>query len=180
MICPNETEWVLYAAGELPAPRRPQLEAHLAGCEACRRQAETLARGLAALATLEREPAVRPQVMETLRRRAREVSRAQPAVVSLWRRYRWVTAAAAVVVLAVGIAILGPTSSLPVAKGPGTTPWVTDVHVQEEIAEITAGVEMLETCSNDKAPEPVPAATDDQTYEELEFFFEQLRAEVDA
>ena len=67
MICPNNTEWVLYATGELPPPRRSELEAHLAGCEACRREAEVLARGLAALATLEREPALRPQVMETLR-----------------------------------------------------------------------------------------------------------------
>jgi len=175
MICPNNTEWVLYATGELPPPRRLQLEAHLAGCEACRREAEVLARGLAALATLEREPALRPQVMETLRRRAGEVSRARPAVVSLWRRYRWVAAAAAVIVFAIGAAILAPTGSRP-----AVTPWVTDVHVQEEIAEITAGVEMLEACSNGKAPDPAPDATDDQTYEELEFFFDQLRAEVDA
>jgi len=177
MICPNNTEWVLYATGELPPPRRSQLEAHLAGCEACRREAETLARGLAALATLEREPAPRPQVMETLRRRAGEVSRARPAVVSLWRRYRWVAAAAAVVVLAIGLATFTPQTPRQTATA---TPWVTDVHVQEEIAEITAGVEILEACSNGKAPDPAPAATDDQTYDELEFFFDQLRAEVDA
>ena len=175
MICPNNTEWVLYATGELPPPRRLQLETHLAGCEACRREAETLARGLAALATLEREPALRPQVMETLRRRARAVSSARPAAVPLWRRYRWVGAAAAVVALAVGAAILAPPGPQPTV-----TPWVTDVHVQEEIAEITAGVEMLEACSNSKAPDAAPAPADDQTYEELEFFFEQLRAEVDA
>ena len=175
MICPNNTEWVLYATGELPPPRRSQLEAHLAGCEACRREAEVLARGLAALATLEREPALRPQVMEALRRRAGEVSRARPAVVSLWRRYRWVAAAAAVIVFAISAAMLAPTGSRP-----AVTPWVTDVHVQEEIAEITAGVEMLEACSNGKAPDPAPDAADDQTYEELEFFFDQLRAEVDA
>ena len=175
MICPNETEWVLYASGELPRPRRQELEAHLAGCDACRREAAGLARGLAALATLEREPAVRPQVMETLRTRAREAATARSAVVSIWHRYRWVAAAAAVVVLAVGLAAV-----MPKVGQPTVTPWVTDVHLQEELAEITAGVEILEACSNGKAPDVAPDASDNQTYEELEFFFDQLRAEVEA
>jgi hypothetical protein len=39
---------------------------------------------------------------------------------------------------------------------------------------------MLEACSNGKAPDVASDASDDQTYEELEFFFDQLRAEVDA
>lgn len=173
MNCPNETEWVLYASGELPSARRQALDAHLASCDGCRREAQGLARGLAALAMLEREPAVRPLVMEMLRTRAREESR--PALVAIWRRYRWVAAAAAVVVLAVGLATFTPQGGRQTA-----TPWVTDAHLQEEIAEITAGVEMLETCSNDKAPDTVNAADDNQSLEELEFFFDQLRAEVDA
>ncbi|MCX5655856.1 MAG: zf-HC2 domain-containing protein [Planctomycetota bacterium] len=175
MICPNETEWVLYASGELPPSRRQALESHLAGCDACRREAESLARGLAALATLERTPAVRPEVMKTLRDRARTASGARPAVVSIRRRYRWVAAAAAVVVLAIGAATFVPTICRQAAD-----PWVTDTHVQEEIAEITAGVEMLEGYATAKTPEAAPAAPDDQTFEELEFFFNQLRAEVDA
>jgi anti-sigma factor RsiW len=175
MICPNETEWVLYASGELPPSRRQVLESHLAGCDACRREAESLVRGLAALATLERTPAVRPEVMETLRARAREAATARSTVVSIWHRYRWVAAAAAVVVLAVGLATVTPKVCQPTV-----TPWVTDVHLQEELAEITAGVEMLEACSNGKAPDVASDASDDQTYEELEFFFDQLRAEVDA
>jgi anti-sigma factor RsiW len=176
MICPNKTEWVLFASGELPPPRRQAMEAHLAGCDACRREAEDMARGLAALATLEREPAVRPQVMETLRTRAREATLAMPTVASIWQRYRWVAAAAAVVVLAVGLATVMP----PTARQQPATPWVTDVHLQEELAEITAGVEMLEACSSGKAPDVGPADSDDQTYDELELFFDQLRAEVDA
>jgi anti-sigma factor RsiW len=175
MICPNETEWVLYASGELPRPRRQELESHLAGCDACRREAAGLARGLTALATLERKPAVRPQVMETLRTRAREAATARSTVVSIWHRYRWVAAAAAAVVLAVGLAAV-----MPKVGQPAVTPWVTDVHLQEELAEITASVEMLEACSNGKAPDVASDASDDQTYEELEFFFDQLRAEVDA
>jgi anti-sigma factor RsiW len=175
MICPNETEWVLYASGELPPARRQALEAHLAACDGCRREAAGLARGLAALAMLEREPAVRAEVMETLRRRAGEVSDRRSAVVLFLRRYRWVAAAAALIVMATGLALLGPTATRPAA-----IPWVTDVHVQEEIADITAGVELLEACSNGKAPDTAPAAYDDQSFEELEFFFDQLRAEMDA
>ncbi|MCX5684613.1 MAG: zf-HC2 domain-containing protein [Planctomycetota bacterium] len=178
MNCPNETEWVLYASGELPPDRRQALDAHLAGCDACRREAQTLARGLAALATLDREPTVRPLVMETLRTRARKET--QPSVVSILRRYRWVAAAAAVVVLAIGLATLMPQTGEPTAITAARA-WVTDSHLQEEIAEITAGVEMLEACSNGKAPDVTnDAGDDDQSLDELEFFFDQLRAEVDA
>ena len=182
MICPNKTDWVLYASGELPPARRQVLEAHLAGCDACRRDAEGLARGLAALATLEREPTVRPQVMETLRTRAREAALAMPTVASLWRQYRWVAAAAAVVVLAAGLAIVvSPTAQQPAARQQPAAVWVTDAHLQEELAEITAGIEMLEARSNGKAPDVAPAPdVDDPLYDELEFFFDQLRAEVDA
>ena len=182
MNCPNKTDWVLYASGELPPARRQVLETHLAGCGACRREAQGMARGLAALATLEREPAVRPQVMETLRTRARETTLALPTVASLWRRYRWVAAAAAIVVLAVGLAIvMPPAAQLPTPRPQPVTAWVTDAHLQEELAEITAGIEMLEARSNGKAPDVAPDAdADEQLYNELEFFFDQLRAEVDA
>jgi hypothetical protein len=105
-----------------------------------------------------------------------------PTVASLWRRYRWVAAAAAVVVLAVGLAIVTPpTAQLPTTRQQPAAVWVTDAHLQEELAEITAGIEMLEARSNGKAPDVAPAPdADEQLYDELEFFFDQLRAEVDA
>ncbi len=46
--CPNETDWVLYAAGELDAARQSQLRAHLASCPACAAEAGRSRRGLRA------------------------------------------------------------------------------------------------------------------------------------
>jgi anti-sigma factor RsiW len=95
--CPEKEELVLYAAEELEAERLPVLAAHLAACDVCRREAETLRRGLRALDCLEREPAVRPAVLDAVRRKAR-----RPAIFALTGSLRWLAAAAAVL-LAVGL-----------------------------------------------------------------------------
>jgi anti-sigma factor RsiW len=88
---------VLYAAEELEGQRVSALAAHLAACDACRREVATLRRGLRALECLGRAPAVRPEVLDSIRRKAR-----RPAIFALTGNLRWLAAAAAML-LAVGL-----------------------------------------------------------------------------
>jgi len=138
--CPKNTEWVLYAADELPADRRADLEAHLAACAACRGEWESLRRGLAAMKSLPREPQVRPEAMESLRRRLRVAAAhkaARPTVLAAVRRYGWVAAAAAIVVAAVLWGVRPPADRTPAVRA-------GDRDVAEEITEIAAAIEFLE------------------------------------
>jgi hypothetical protein len=177
MSCPNETEWVLYAAGELPAARHSELQTHLTACDACRRQARAMARGLKALETLDRDAPMRAEAMEAVRRRLRVAAAhpqpARPTVLSIFRRWGWAAAAAAVLV---GAMILSnqPTPQInvvqppPKKQVPKKTPdapvanvnvdFPRDSQIQEELAELTATVEMLELADKAKTPEakPVP------------------------
>lgn len=138
--CPDNSQWVLYATGDLPAERRRALETHLAGCEACRREHGAIAAGWKVLGLLDPAPPVRPQAMESLRRRlavaaAHKVAR--PTVLTLVYRYRWAAAAAVLVAAALVWGLL-PSDAPPQHR------WTDDNHVVEEIAEITAGLELLE------------------------------------
>ena len=151
--CPDKTEWVLYAAEEVSEGRRGDLEAHLEACEACRRDVSALRRGLRALTALARESPVRPEGMEALKRHLRVAaahrasprrSRASPRrsragepriLVAVWR-YRWVAAAAAVVLAAATWTLW------PAGRPAGAA---QDTDISDAIAEITAAVEILET-----------------------------------
>jgi anti-sigma factor RsiW len=188
--CPKPTDWLLHAAGELSPRRRRDLDAHLAACETCRAESASLARGLAALETLDRQPAVRAEAMESLRRRlgvAAAHRAARPAILTVVWRHRWAAAAAVILVAAVAWTLApGPKGPLPATLAPTAAAqpsWVTDIQVQEEIAEITAGVEMLEsgldarTC---EATAPRAEAPVDPAIDEMERFIEQLRADLDA
>lgn len=171
--CPDPTEWVLYAAEELPTARVAILRAHLGTCAACRQALEAVSRGLAALDRLEGAAGLRPQTEETLRRRlaeaaARKASR--PWIIAFVGRHRLAAAAALILWVTLAAAILAP-SHQPSPK------WITDTQVVEEITAITAAVEMLEVGNvtvahengaNHKAP---PA---DKMEEELEWFLQEL------
>ncbi|MBE3070984.1 MAG: zf-HC2 domain-containing protein [Acidobacteria bacterium] len=140
--CPDNTDWVLYAAGELDEPRRAALAAHLDGCDACRAEVAALARGLTALDALEREPAMRPEAFEALRRRlgvAAAHAAARPRARTILYRYRWVAAAAVLVAAAVVYSLLPATNQTPVRHQ-----WLDEDQFVSELAEITAGVEILE------------------------------------
>ena len=178
MNCPTNTEWVRYAAGDLAPRRRRALDAHLASCNACRRDAAGLERGLAALRQLE-PAALRPQALQTLRTRLGQARR-PPAVIRMLWQHRWAAAAAAVFLLAFGAWTLVPPASLD-SRPPA---WVTDIHMQEELAEIMAEVEILEAAANPKPPEPVAprpnASSADPSVEEIDRFIESLQAEMEA
>jgi anti-sigma factor RsiW len=138
--CPDHTEWVLYAADELPAARRAELDRHLAACDACRRDVDGLRRGLAALGSLEAAPPLRAETLAALRRRLAaeaEPTRERPAR----RRHhplRWVGAAAAAAAAVIAVALLLDTEPQPVE-------WADAEQVDAEIAEITASLELLES-----------------------------------
>jgi anti-sigma-K factor RskA len=139
--CPDKTQWVLYAAGEVSDRLRRRLRAHLAACADCRREQEAVARGLSALGALDPEPAVRPEVLETLRRRlavAAAHRAVRPTLLVTVYRYRWVAAAAVLIAAAVAYALL-PTTETPASR------WIDEDQFVAEMAEITAGVEILES-----------------------------------
>ena len=178
--CPDNTEWTLYAADELSAARRRALAAHLDVCEVCRREAAAQSRGLKALGRLDREPAVRPEAMETLRQRLRFAAAhkpARPTILTLGRRYGWVAAAALILVVA-GVWAIRPPA--PAVNQPRL---ISDTQIIEELAEISASVELLEASLNGKAPEPPtvrPNICDEDAADEIEQFMEYLRTEMDA
>jgi anti-sigma factor RsiW len=148
-LCPKQDDLVLYVAEELPRGEAAALDQHLAGCESCRRQVARLRRGLRALSLLEREPAVRPQAMESLNRLLHEAARAQtrrPAVFALFARPRWLAAAAAVL-LGAGLGWLAWDALHPAATTPAPTTtamasaWLTPKS--DPLEEVTAAVELL-------------------------------------
>jgi anti-sigma factor RsiW len=179
--CPKNTEWVLYAAGEVSDRRARALAAHMAECEACRSEAAAVARGLKALAHLERQTPVRPEAMETLRRRLRVAAdhkQSRPTILTVLRQYRWLAAAAVIV----AVALVWGLAPGPQPPAPAVLP-MTDAQVQEALAEITAGVEMLETGMNGQAHDVAAPRADtptDDPADEIERFLESLRDDIDA
>jgi hypothetical protein len=192
--CPNETEWMLYAGGELPAARQQELQGHLASCEACRRDSARVARGIKALAALSRDldAPMRPEAMATLRRRLHAAAQA-PAkvrVISLTQRWQWAAAAAILLVAAVSWSLWPtPPAPTPVAtKGTASvqemTPlkWTTDEHIQKELTEINATLEMMEY-SEASLPSDTPAAAPsvmDEWPTNLDQLMEYLKSDNDA
>ena len=87
-----------YLEGDLPDEARRQVEAHLAGCDSCAQLAEEYRRALAALGTLEKDVPdfVTPAMKKIKNKRRFAFKRA------------WGLGAAAVIVLALGVAYLWP------------------------------------------------------------------------
>jgi len=138
--CPDTTDWVLYAAGEALPDCRAALEAHLEACPACRRELEGLRRGLEALEALEPAPPIRAEAMASLRDRlAAERKAARPAARSRRKvfRYGWVAAAAAAAAI-----VLVTVLSTPHTENHA---WAESTYVEDEIVEIAAELEMLES-----------------------------------
>jgi len=167
--CPDKTEWVLVVTGEASPRRRRALAAHLAGCDACRREVEAVERGLAVLETLDRESPVRPQAIEMLRKRlsvaaARQAVR--PGVLARIYPYRWAAAAAIIIAVALAYAFVPPTAPPPPVAGGTHAAWMDETQFVDEIAEISAEIEVLElgalatlwesgSGSNGTVPEPI-------------------------
>jgi anti-sigma factor RsiW len=170
--CLTQEERVLYAAGELPAAQRRALAEHLAVCEACRRDVRALARGLEALESLERSPALRPEAAARIERRLQEAARAaarRPAVIRLAWRMRWAAAAAAVLVAGLLLwQALGPAS-----QAPTQTP-------REAIEEIAVRLELLELQDEQALAESVPATWDDEALDEIDILLDQIAADMGA
>ncbi len=183
MTCPTGDDLLLYAAGELAADARAAVTAHLEACPACRAEVKSLARGLGALETLEREPALRPAFAARLDRALRGVPAARPAVrFSFARLGRW-AAVAAVAVLAVGLALTQvlDRGGDPGPVGPPAGVAEVETDADADLMELTAAVELLETELADLAPEPAPTAWDDEdvteTLDEIELLVETLSAD---
>jgi len=144
--CPDKPEWVLYATREMSPRRRRALAHHLEGCQACRHEVDAIERGLAALGTLDRESPVRPQAVELLRKRlavAAARKAARPGVLGRVYAYRWAAAAAVIIAVALGYAIV-PSTPPPSVTGGVETAWIDETRFVDEIAEISAEIEMLE------------------------------------
>lgn len=175
--CPDETELVLYAAGELPAARQDFLKAHVAECAACRREAGAIARGLAALAHLESGPALSADALERLQQRLRHAEADRrpvrtPAVILRRLRpaapagpFAWALAAAAALVLG----LLVWTTVQPAAPLP------TEYATGEGILEAEVALELLKA-DDYHAPSPLLVA-EEQPLDEVEVLMDVLSSD---
>jgi anti-sigma factor RsiW len=158
--CPDHSEWVLWAADETTPERRRELEAHRAACDDCRRQSAAVARGLGALAFLESGATPSPDAMRALRGKLHAVAAkraATPRVILFLNRHHWAASAAAVFVLAIGVWTFMPHTAVPpsILIIHHNLPR-TDVQLQDELARISADLELMEAAdlvvTNDLGP----------------------------
>jgi hypothetical protein len=182
--CPDNSEWVLWAADEVEPELRRRLEAHRAVCGDCRRESAAVARGLGALGCLSAaEP--RAEAMVALRRKleaAAQKRAATPRVIRLFNRHRWAASAAAVFVLAIGVWSFIPRAEQQIIILPRS-----DVQVQDDLTRITADIMMLETADSVAIHElaPVrptvdPATVPNPDVDEFDMLMDALQAEMDA
>ncbi len=182
--CPRNTDLVLYAAGELDPATAETVRCHLDACETCRAELSALGRGLEALALLEREPALRPEAAARIERRlerhiagrADATQSRRPWIVRFRPYLRQALAAAAVLLLAVGVWLAGRPADL------------GDLDdTDEQILEMAVAVELLEMSEDTDevadlaAPEPEAVSEwEDETLEEIELLLELMTLEEDA
>ena len=167
--CPKKELLVLFVAGELPPRRHRAIEAHLESCAACRSEVQHLARGLATMEHLEREPAIPPATLESLRHRLRAAAAhrsPRPTVLIILNRYRWVAAAAAVVLAAMTVIVWNPFRSTPRPS------LIVENNQAEAIVEIAAAVELLESAENETGTDRTDVAPLDQNVEEMDLLLE--------
>jgi anti-sigma factor RsiW len=182
--CPKSADLVLYAAGEMDPATAETVRCHLDACEACRAEVARLARGLAALALLEREPALRPEAAARIERRlerhiagrADATQSRRPWIVRFRPYLRQALAAAAVLLLAVGVWLAGRPADLGELD-----------DTDEAILELAVAVELLEIGEDtdeeadlaEPESETVPA-WDEESLEEIELLLELMTLEEDA
>jgi hypothetical protein len=142
--CPDETHLSAYVEHRLPATGQARIEAHLADCGACLDQVAFLVRLPAAAAG-----AVAPQVLS----RARDLV---PPPRSFWAvplmRWGTVTAAAACVVLAVGLFLLQAPQEPPVEPPAPAAPAAV-----APAPSLPAPVQATPAAAPQPAPRPAPA-----------------------
>jgi|WetSurMetagenome_2_1015567.scaffolds.fasta_scaffold20435_4 hypothetical protein len=180
--CPRETDWVLYATGELDAVRAAELRVHLASCQACTHQVASLTRGLAALEMIDRDAPMRAEAMDALRRRlAAEPARSQPTILVLARRWPWAAAASILLVVTLAWALWPATPTVEIAIGSGPKPVIhypTDSAIQDKLTEMSIMVDIME--SNDRSAVPtVPAVAPRSQDMDLEEYYEYLNSQFD-
>jgi len=138
--CPDTTDWVLYAAGEAPPDRQAALADHLKACPACRAELAGLCRGLETLSALDPAPPVRAEALASLRDRLaaeRRPARARSGLRRKAFRYGWVAAAAAAAAIVLVTVLSTP--------HPDNHAWADSTDVENEIVEIAAELELLES-----------------------------------
>ncbi len=166
--CPDKTDLVLYAAGEMPSGDARALEAHLAACPACHDEVVDLKRGLAALAHLEREPALPPRLARTVENHT--APRARPRIRSPWR---WAAAAAAILVAAVGVWTLMQPKETDPFPDPAPTAARSDELVGEALDEIDLAIRLIEADEADEVAAVAPA-WDSDALDEIELLLDVL------
>jgi len=137
--CPDATDWVLYASGEMAADRRAECDAHLEACATCRDELAAVRRGVEAMQAAPSAPPLRAEALRTLRDRLADEARAGVRPSRRRHPVRWLTGAAAAAAAVVAAVLL----SLP-EETPEPT-WTDVAQIDDEIAEIAAGLELLET-----------------------------------
>jgi len=172
--CPKPEDLVLYAAGESTPEAARDLEAHLAACAACARELALIRRGQNALRLLDREPALRPQAMATLRHRLHEAARPRRStILTIFGWHRWLAAAAAVVVAVACWQVFGPHSG----SSPVVLPTATAVGGTDPLEEVAVAVELLNTSFDLPTPSnetEVGAPPTDDTGDDVQLLLEYL------
>ncbi|MDK1032152.1 MAG: zf-HC2 domain-containing protein, partial [Planctomycetia bacterium] len=126
-------ELVLLVTGDADEARRERLEAHLAACSACREELERQRASWRAVAALGIDtPSAEAMAALRSEMRRAQLRRRKLRVIRI-RALRWVGAAAAVLVLAIGW----------YAINPGPAPEIVGVALDEQLRQIAVDVEEL-------------------------------------